>query len=648
MKSMNDDKTMAVAAVCAAVAITIALAACQVHGDGAASVENENRQTAQTSDAAPTDSGGASRVSVPEDGEWPGQSLGYVGPNGEGVLDPEDFETSEEYRAAAAEAAAKEVEVPFEVVGEGEGPESVKGKIWLTFAEGCSELDARSIVSDNGGVWVSSTFKWGSRSAETYFEDCGDLESIQQACQRLMENDEVESAYPELIETSGDLHVTVDDTLASGQVYLSSAGFYDAWDEAQCNLCASIAFLDTGVCRLHEDLSENVLGGYDAYNSTVLNLSDCEDTSGHGTLVAGVACAVAGNHKGLAGCSYNATLKAIRVTVEDETISVATVKRALEYLHNIDTPDVINMSFGLAALEDENPIAWLIRSDMQGLIDDLHDDGVVMVASVGNDGDDNEHYPAKFDHVIGVGSVESDRSHSSFSNACGTVDICAFGSGVRTTLNPNYNNGSLYVNDGAETSLAAPQVAAAAALLKAQDPNRDADDVEELLFDNAIHPNGFVDVVGGGPSNNDPDGKDDLGRYGHGVLDAAAAVGWTPSGGSGSGTSPFTGPADGIELDARQVVYQRGLQSTVAERVPEALEGAMAANPDVAAWLYVPGTSVSVPVAVSGGDFYLDHDPLGNPSPIGCAFASSPGGAFGGAVTVVYGHSFDFGSLAFT
>ena len=139
--------------------------------------------------------------------EWPGQSLGYVGPNGEGVLDRDDFETDEEYREAAIDAAGKEVEVPFEAVEvEGEDFEYVKGKVWLDFREGCGEKRAREIVAECGGEWVSSTYKWGSRSAETYFPVASGAAGVTDACERLAGYDEVEAAYPEIVRTSGDLH----------------------------------------------------------------------------------------------------------------------------------------------------------------------------------------------------------------------------------------------------------------------------------------------------------------------------------------------------------------------------------------------------------------------------------------------------------
>ena len=78
---------------------------------------------------------------------------------------------------------------------------------------------------------------------------------------------------------------------------------------------------------------------------------------------------------------------------------------------------------------------------------------------------------------------------------------------------------------------------------------------------------------------------------------------------------------------------------------PAVLAEAKATNPDVYAWLYVPGTNVSHPVLQGGGDedFYLTHDIFGNESATGELYSqytyNTP--TFADSVTVVYGHTFE-------
>lgn len=80
------------------------------------------------------------------------------------------------------------------------------------------------------------------------------------------------------------------------------------------------------------------------------------------------------------------------------------------------------------------------------------------------------------------------------------------------------------------------------------------------------------------------------------------------------------------------------------EKAPMVIDFAslQAKNPEIIAWLYVPGTDVNLPlVQHTGGsdEYYLTHDAFGKYSPLGAAFSegiNSP--SFNDPVTVVYGH----------
>lgn len=128
-----------------------------------------------------------------------------------------------------------------------------------------------------------------------------------------------------------------------------------------------------------------------------------------------------------------------------------------------------------------------------------------------------------------------------------------------------------------------------------------------------------------------------------------------PSEASSSSPAPSS-DARGLSAEDQEAVdalvgAQAALQVVDPSDIPERLAAAQEANPDVCAWLYVPGTNVSLAVARHLEDdlYYMEHAADGSQSPIGSAFlegANSPG--FDDPVTVLYGHSFSDAEIMFT
>lgn len=83
---------------------------------------------------------------------------------------------------------------------------------------------------------------------------------------------------------------------------------------------------------------------------------------------------------------------------------------------------------------------------------------------------------------------------------------------------------------------------------------------------------------------------------------------------------------------------------------PVDFEALRVGNPDICAWLTIPGTNVNQPILQSREDdlFYLSHDRDGNESPYGAIFTQSMNALdFSDPVTVVYGHDVDEPELLF-
>lgn len=100
-------------------------------------------------------------------------------------------------------------------------------------------------------------------------------------------------------------------------------------------------------------------------------------------------------------------------------------------------------------------------------------------------------------------------------------------------------------------------------------------------------------------------------------------------------------------------VPESAASASEAEKTPYAspidFETLRAKNPDIYAWLQIPGTEFDFPLVQRSGDdaFYLTHDSDGNESSAGAIFTES---AYNGTdmedpVTVAYGHQMQAGTM---
>ena len=105
----------------------------------------------------------------------------------------------------------------------------------------------------------------------------------------------------------------------------------------------------------------------------------------------------------------------------------------------------------------------------------------------------------------------------------------------------------------------------------------------------------------------------------------------------------FTGQRDGPAPRIPEEVL------TDAEESPVDFEKLQAINPELYAWIRVPGTQINYPVAQHEGEeqqFYLHHDLYGTPQFVGCIFSQEPNAKdFSDPVTVLYGHNMRNGSM---
>lgn len=261
------------------------------------------------------------------------------------------------------------------------------------------------------------------------------------------------------------------DPLLSKQYYLPLIKAFEAHkiSEGDTNICVGI--IDTGVELNHEDLIGNLkynyddpINGIDDDNDGFIDnyygwdIADKDNNpnptlSGHGTMVAGLACATGNNSKGIYGIGGKSKFLAVKIM--DSLGNLSGAYQGIVYAADQGC-QIINCSWG-------SPIKNPLCDDVVNYA--TNEKNCLIVAAAGNSRNDTPYYPAACEGVLNVTATNKDDLKWRGSTYGVEVNISAPGEGVYTTnTNNRYRNGW-------GTSFASPIVAGCAALVKAKFPN---------------------------------------------------------------------------------------------------------------------------------------------------------------------------------
>jgi len=264
----------------------------------------------------------------------------------------------------------------------------------------------------------------------------------------------------------------------------------EAWDTFTGSDEVIVAVIDTGIDYTHPDLAANIwtnpgeiagngidddgngyvddIHGYDfPYND-----ADPMDRHSHGTHVSGTIGAVANNDIGVAGVTHHVKLMAVKFLNDGGSGTTANAVLSVLYAAN-NGAHLSNNSWGGGAYSTtlKNAIAHAESLDH------------LFVAAAGNNyrnTDISPAYPASYDNagIMSIAATDHNDLKAGFSNyGLVTVDLGAPGVNTLSTI-----PGNRYASKSG-TSMAAPHVSGAAALIKGRNMSISALEMKELLME---------------------------------------------------------------------------------------------------------------------------------------------------------------------
>jgi subtilisin family serine protease len=258
-----------------------------------------------------------------------------------------------------------------------------------------------------------------------------------------------------------------------------------------------VGIIDEGYQYTHTDLAGNAgknpgevagngidddLNGYvddvngwdfDGNNNTIYDGTGDD----HGTHVAGTIGGQGGNGTGVAGVNWDVSLLSAKFLGANGGTTANAIK-AVDYFTDMKT------RHGLNLVATNN--SWGGGGFSQGLYDAIaraNTANIFFVAAAGNSTTSTLSYPAGYDlpNVISVASIDSNGGLSSFSNFSSTwVDLGAPGGGIYSTL-PGNTYGTY-----SGTSMAAPHVTGALALMRSAYPTATMNQLKQALLESVV------------------------------------------------------------------------------------------------------------------------------------------------------------------
>ncbi|MEN6427016.1 MAG: S8 family peptidase [Phycisphaerales bacterium] len=286
--------------------------------------------------------------------------------------------------------------------------------------------------------------------------------------------------------------VAPDDPSYDIQWSLAKIQASEAWDTCRGGSDVVVAIIDTGVDYDHRDLQGNLwvneaelngeadvdddgngyvddIHGYNFADDT----SDPMDDHGHGTHCAGIVAAVGNNGLDIAGVCWSARIMAIKILDAGGEGDAADAVPAIYYAV-ANGADIISGSWGGEGSSDA----------LKEAIVYAHRRGVLVVTAAGNLNSDAAYYPAAYPEVLSVAATDSSDHRWYLSNYGSWVDLAAPGYNIASLRRgvPQSTSTRSLTTRMSGTSMAAPHVSGACALLLSANPLLTCDELHDIVM----------------------------------------------------------------------------------------------------------------------------------------------------------------------
>ncbi|MEU0374128.1 S8 family serine peptidase [Streptomyces sp. NPDC006283] len=403
----------------------------------------------------------------------------YVVPNDalalldNGLLDWGLFDLKELVTLVAADKSGEAGEVPVLVTYADKAAAHKAQKVaGATGGRALPSINGRSMDIADGGRWWQGVR--GKRDSGSAARSAGSLAGVKKVWLDGLAKIDLETSVPQI-------------------------GANTAWDRGYDGASVSVAVLDTGIDPNHPDVSGNLVEQVDFTG----NASGARDGHGHGTHVAATILGTGDASKGLRkGVAPRAKLRVGKVLSDSGSGAMSSIIAGMEWAAHSGAK-VVNMSLGGNPSDGTDPLS-------QSLNQLSRTTGTLFVVAAGNSGPTSGTVgaPGAADEALTVAAVDKTDKMANFSSRGPRVrdgaakpDIAAPGVAIVAARAAGTTMGTAvdeHYTKASGTSMAAPHVAGAAAILAQQHPDMTGHEIKAMLMGTAADLGHDVDAQGVG------------------------------------------------------------------------------------------------------------------------------------------------------